>query len=86
MSVRLFYSSIPFRKKLEYKIVIRDIPVGRFFAKQSKVDFENCLKKTHVSALVQSNLMFPKVNYENFGRSEGEKGRFPFEILRTTRE
>jgi hypothetical protein len=66
---------------LNKQIAIIDIPVGRLFPKQPKVDFEDCLKKTHVSALVESYLVFPKVNDEDFGRSEGEQSRFPFKIL-----
>jgi hypothetical protein len=37
------------------------------FPKQAKIHFENGLQETHVGSLIESNLVFPKINNKKFG-------------------
>lgn len=41
------------------------IPVSGLLAEETEVHLEDGLEQTHVSALIQSNLVFPQVDNKN---------------------
>lgn len=48
---------------------------------EAEVDFEHGFEEAHVGALVESDLVFPDVDDQDFGDGHGEEGRFPFKVL-----
>jgi hypothetical protein len=51
------------------------------FDEQLQVDFKNGLEKAHVGALVQTNLVFPDVDNEDFAGREREESTLALEVL-----
>ena len=43
-----------------------DLPIRSLLAEETEVDFEYSLEETHVGTLVETNLVFPQVDYKHF--------------------
>ena len=65
---------------------VNSSPVLSHFAKKTQVDLEDGLEKTHVGTLIKTDLVLPKVDYQNFRRSEREKCGFALKVLREALE
>ena len=44
----------------------KHLPVWRLLPEQTQVHFEDGLEETHIRALVQTDLVLPEVDYQNF--------------------
>lgn len=51
------------------------------FTEQAQVDLKHRLEQTHVRTLIQTNLVFPKVDNKHLRGCEGEQGRLSLEVL-----
>ena len=48
---------------------------------EAEVDLEDGLEEAHVGALVESDLVFPDVDDQDFSDGHGKEGRFAFKVL-----
>jgi hypothetical protein len=61
--------------------VMWNVPVRGIFAEETEVDLEDGLEQSHVSTLVETDLVLPEIDDEYFRGREREQGRFAFEVL-----
>lgn len=59
----------------------KNAPVWSGPSEQPQVNLKHRLEQTHVRALIQTDLMFPKIDEEHLRGGEREKSRLSLKVL-----